>query len=105
MTEIRLIRRDAAGPRRERSDAEPSTAPSSENLNPLIRSVAGASIEEIDRVFLELKRIRDALQGDGVRLTRDLARYASLNQSVLATMKVIAESLKPIASTNENAHP
>ena len=100
MTEIRLIQRDAAGRRRERTEGEASAAPSPENLNPLIRSIAGASIEEIDLIFLELQRIRDVLQGEGARLSRGLARYASLNQSVLATMKVIGESLKPIA-TNE----
>jgi hypothetical protein len=105
MTEIRLIRGDAAGPRRERSQGEPAADPSSENLNPLIRSVAGASLEEIELIFLELQRIRDVLHGEGGRLSREVARYASLNQSVLATMKVIRESLKPMASTNGNAHP
>jgi hypothetical protein len=105
MTEIRLIRRDAAGPRRERRQGEPAADPSSENLNPLIRSVAGASIEEIDLIFLELQRIRDELHSEGGRLSREVARYAALNQSVLATMKVIRDSLRPIASTNEKAHP
>jgi hypothetical protein len=105
MTEIRLIRRDGAGRRRERIEGEASAAPSSEDLNPLIRSIASASIEEIDLIFLELQRIRDVLQGEGARLSRDLARYASLNRSVLATMRVIGESLKPLVSTDENAHP
>ena len=104
MTEIRLIRRDGAGRRQERIEGEASTAPSPEDLNPLIRSIASASIEEIDLIFLELQRIRDVLQGEGARLSRDLARYASLNRSVLATMRVIGESLKPLASTDENAH-
>jgi hypothetical protein len=98
MTEIRLIQRDAAAPRRGRSDAEASTAPSPDNLNPLTRGVAHASIEEIDRIFLELQRIRDVLHAEGARLSGELARYATLNQSVQATMKVISESLKPIAS-------
>ena len=105
MTEIRLIRRDAARPRRERTEGEAPTAQSSENINPLIRSVAGASIEEIELIFLELQRIRDALHGEGGRLSREVARFASLNQSVLATMKVIRESLKPIAATNGSAQP
>jgi hypothetical protein len=98
MTEIRLIRGDAAGQRRERNEGG---AP--ESLHPLIRSIAGGSIEEIDRIFLELQRIRDVLQGEGARLSGELARYASLNQSLQATMKVIGESLTPIASTRENA--
>jgi len=104
MTEIRSIRRDAVCPRRERSEAEAPAAPSPENLNPLIRSVAGASIEEIELILLELQRIRDVLHGEGGRLSREVARYANLNQSVLATMTIIRESLKPIAATHGSAH-
>ena len=100
MTEVRLIRGDAAPPRRARSGGEAPAAPSPGNLNPLVRSVARASIEEIDLILLELQRIRDEVQGEGERLTRELTRYASLNQSVLATMKVIHESLRPIASAD-----
>jgi hypothetical protein len=69
----------------------------------LIRSVAGASIEEIDRIFLELQRIRDELHGE--RLGREFARFANLNQSILASMKIIRESLKPIASNDGNVRP
>ena len=105
MTDIRLIPRDPAGPRQGRSKAEPSTAPSPESLNPLLRSVAGASIEEIDRIFLELQRIRDELHGEGARLGREFARFASLNQSILASMKIIRESLKPIGSDDGNGRP
>lgn len=104
MTEIRLIRPDQAGPRRGRSgDSEASAVPPPDQLSPLIRSVAGTSIEEIERIFLELKRIRDALHDEGARISRELARYANFNQSVLATMQVIRESLKPIA-TDGDAH-
>src|SRR5262249_16714442 len=105
MTEIRLIRRDASAARQERSEGEAAVAPSPENLSPLIRSVAGVSIDEIDRIFLELQRIRDVLHGEGGRLSREVGRYASFSQSVRATMKVIRESLKPIASTKGNGHP
>ena len=100
MTEIRLIRRDAAGPRRDRSEGAASNAPSPENLSPLIRSVAGASIEEIDRILVELQRIRDVLHDEGARLSREIARYANLNQSIHATVKLLGESLKPISSAD-----
>jgi hypothetical protein len=105
MTEIRFIRRDAALPRRERSEGEAATDPSAENLNPLVRSVAGATMEEIELIILELQRIRDMLNSESGRLSREIARYAGFNQSLLATMKVVRESLKPIASTNGKAHP
>jgi len=105
MTEIHSIRRDAPGRRRERSEGEAPAVSSPENLNPLIRIVAGASVEEIELIFLELKRIRDELHGEGERLSREVARYVSLNQSVLATMKIIREGLEPLASTDGNVHP
>ncbi|HLH88002.1 MAG TPA: hypothetical protein VKX28_06040 [Xanthobacteraceae bacterium] len=105
MTEVRLIRGDAAPPRRARSDGEAPAARSPGNLNPVIRNVARASIQEIDLILLELQRIRDLVQHGGERLTRELTRYASLNQSVLATMKVIHESLKPVGSADGNARP
>jgi len=103
MTEIRVIQRDAAAPLRGRSVLEASTAPSPKNLNPqilspLTQSVAHAAIEEIDRVFIDLQRIRDVLHAEGARLSGELARYANLNQSVQETMKVISDSLKPLAS-------
>ncbi|HEY1545650.1 MAG TPA: hypothetical protein VGG01_24875 [Xanthobacteraceae bacterium] len=97
MTEIRLIGPDRAGMRRGRGESAASTAPSPGNLNPLIRSVAGASIEQIDLIFLELQRVRDVLHSEGARLGHEIASYGNLNQSILATMKVIRESLTPIA--------
>ena len=65
-----------------------------ENLNSLIRRVAYASVDEIDGVILELKRVRDALDSERERLIRDIARYASLNHSLMTAMKIISERLK-----------
>ena len=78
----------------QRSEADPANDPTAENLNELIRRVAGASMEEIDRVILELQRVRDMLHGEGERLSREIARYASLSQHLMTAMKVIAENLK-----------
>src|SRR5262249_46284282 len=56
--EIReFVRRDVAYLRRQRTDAEAD--PVADNLNSLIRRVSGASMEEIDRVILELQGVRD----------------------------------------------
>ena len=65
-----------------------------ENLNALIRRVAGASMEEIDRVILELQGVRDMLRNEGERVSRELAGYASLSHASMTAMKVIADSLK-----------
>ncbi len=93
--EIReFVRRDVAFLRRQRNEPEAAADPATENLNALIRRVAGASMEEIDRVILELQGVRDMLRGEGERVTRELAGYASLNHASMTAMKVIGDSLK-----------
>jgi hypothetical protein len=55
MTDILFIEGDAA--RQGRSDGEAATGPSAQNLDPLIESVTGTSIEEIERLLLQLQRM------------------------------------------------
>ncbi len=105
MTEIRFIRRDAPVSRQQGTEGEGATDPAGENLNPLIRSIAGAAMEETELVILELQRVRDMLHSESERLSREIARYASLNRSLMATTKVIRESLRGLASTNGRAQP
>ena len=93
--EIReFVRRDVAFLRRQRPDVDAANDPATENLHALIRRVAGASMEEIDRVILELQGVRDMLRGEGERVSREIAGYASLNYASLTAMKVIGDSLK-----------
>lgn len=63
-------------------------------LDSLIQRVANASTDEITEVILDLRRMRDALDGKSERWSDDIAGYARLNQSVMATMKMISESLR-----------
>lgn len=94
--EIReFVRRDVAFLRRQRNEGDTAMDPAAaENLNALIRRVAGASMEEIDRVILELQGVRDMLRNEGERVSRELAGYASLSHASMTAMKVIADSLK-----------
>ena len=93
--EIReFVRRDVATLRRQRGETDAATDPAAENLNALIRRVAGASMEEIDRVILELQGVRDMLRSEGERVSRELAGYASLSHASMTAMKVIGDSLK-----------
>ena len=107
--EIReFVRRDIAFVRRQRNDVETPTDPATDNLNALIRRVAGASMDEIDRVILELQGVRDMLRVEGERVSRELAGYASLSHASMTAMKVIGDSLKqwkdaPIHPTRRNA--
>lgn len=89
--EIReFVRRDVSFLRRPRTDA---ADPAADNLNALIQRVAGASMEEIDRVIAELQTVREMLRSEGERVSREVNGYASLGHASMTAMKVIADSL------------
>lgn len=95
-----FVRRDVQARRGPRPQMPPAPAlqpsgsePSVDNVNALIWRVSGASMEEIDRVILELQGVRDMLRQEGERVTREIAGYASLNHAANTAMKVIADSL------------
>ena len=101
--EIReFVRRDVAFLRRHR-EAEPAADAVADNLNALIRRVSGASMEEIDRVILELQSVRDMLRGEGERVSREIAGYASLSHTAMTAMKVIGDSLTQWKSAPDGA--
>ncbi|MGI8525503.1 MAG: hypothetical protein ACR2K5_04890 [Pseudolabrys sp.] len=89
-----FVRRDVAQFRRAPRTQPPMPADdasdTTNNFNTLIWRVSGASMEEIDRVILELQSVRDMLRQEGERVTREVSGFASLNH---AAMKVIADSL------------
>jgi hypothetical protein len=62
-------------------------------LESLIQRVASASTDEITEVILDLRRMRDALDRKSERWSGDIAGYARLSLSVMATIKIISESL------------
>lgn len=94
--EIReFVRRDVAASRRPRGDVDPlNDVAVAENLSALIRRVSSQSMEEIDRVILELQSVRDMLRQEGDRVTREVAGYASLSHASMTAMSVIGESIK-----------
>ena len=65
-----------------------------ENLSALIRRVSSQSMDEIDRVILDLQSVRDMLRQEGDRVTREVAGYASLSHAAMTAMSVIGDSLK-----------
>jgi hypothetical protein len=72
-----------------RQQGDPANDPAVE----LIQRVAGLSMEEIDRVILELQDLRDTLRNEGERVSHEVARYTRLNQASMTAMKSIADSL------------
>ncbi len=73
----------------------PQTGPHAgvENATSLIDRVAGASIEEIDRLIVELQGMREMLQREGERVRHELSNYAGLSQSAMHSMKIISDTL------------
>jgi hypothetical protein len=103
--EIRdLVRRDTAFPRGQHSEGDAAANSAAENLNALIGRVAGASIEEIDRVILELEGVRAMLRSEGERVSREIAGYASLCHASTTAMTVIGDSLKQWKVAPGNKH-
>jgi predicted RNase H-like nuclease len=82
-----------------RQQDDPANDPAVE----LIQRVAGLSMEEIDRVILELQDLRDTLRKEGERVSHEIARYTRLNQASMTAMKSIADSLIQRKSASEAA--
>jgi len=102
--EIReFVRRDVAFLRRQKPETETQSEPVSDNLNGLIRRVSGASMEEIDRVILELQGVREMLRSEGERVGREIAGYASLSHAAMTAMKVIGDSLTQWKNASRNS--
>jgi hypothetical protein len=102
--EIReFVRRDVAFLRRQRPETETQSEPVSDNMNGLIRRVSGASMEEIDRVILELQGVREMLRSEGERVGREIAGYASLSHAAMTAMKVIGDSLTQWKNGSRNS--
>src|SRR5262245_15115845 len=82
-----IHRADAELRRQSRTDAV------AENLNMLVRRIVSIPTEEIDRVILELQRVRDTLCGEGERVSREITGYANLKASMSA-MQAIGATFK-----------
>ena len=50
-----FVRRDVSVLHRQRSEVDAANDPAADSLNTLVRRIAGSSMEEIERVILELK--------------------------------------------------
>jgi hypothetical protein len=89
-----FVRRDVSILRQRRDDAEAIGNQAAGNLNAQVQRIAGASLDEIDRVISELESVRTMLRGEGERVSREIASYASLSHAASTAMKVIAESVR-----------
>lgn len=93
---------DTSGPEkyapqaRRPSNTDQATANTTaiENLDELIRHVAGDPIDEIDRLTRELVSARDMILTEGERVSREIAGYSSLSHAATTVMKVTASSIR-----------
>jgi hypothetical protein len=89
--EIReFVRRDGQALRRAPENDSEVVA---HNISTLLQRVAGTSVQEIDRLIIELQQLRELLQQEGARVQREITEYAHLSQSAMQSTKIIAESL------------
>ena len=104
--EIReFVRRDVSFLHPRRSEVDAANDPAAENLNAVVRRVAGDSMEEIDRVIRELESVRDMMRNEGERVSREIAGYASLSHAAATAMKVIADSINEWKDASDKSGP
>jgi len=83
-----FIRRDVSLHRTRRDNVDAST-----DLGSLVDRMAGASIQEIERVMAELANVRDMLRSEAFRLQQALNKYAATSEGAMNSMKVIGDNV------------
>lgn len=63
------------------------------NLNSLIQRVAGSSTSEIDNLIDQLREMREYLQTESERISREIANYAEASQKARAQMEMVADQI------------
>jgi hypothetical protein len=75
-----------------------------DSANALLRQIAGTSFREIDRLIDELRALRDHLREEGLRVQREIVKYAQLSQATMKSTKVIAEGMTELRHGAERFH-
>jgi cell wall assembly regulator SMI1 len=83
-----FIQRDVSLHRTRRDNSDTISGMAS-----LVERMAGASIQEIERVIAELANVRDMLRSEGTRLQGELSNYAATSQAAMDSMKIVGDSL------------
>jgi hypothetical protein len=95
--EIRaLVRREVAADRRGPAQPQQPQAGSevvATQVNSLIQRVSVTSVKEIEKLMSELQSLRDFLQNESQRVSREIASYMELSESAMKSTKIIAESM------------
>jgi hypothetical protein len=65
------------------------------DVNVLLGRIAGASMDEIDRLISELQSLRELIRTQGERANREISGYINLNKAVIGSVRLIGESIAP----------
>ena len=82
-----------------------ATEANTEGLSSLIARVAGHSTTEIDSLIAELQQVRSYLHDESERVQRKINEFAQMNQSALASIKIIADAVGPWKSAALDKRP
>ena len=63
------------------------------NIGSMLQQVSGTSVQEIDKLIVELQILRDMLQKEAARVQREIVGYATLIQNARRSMGTISEIL------------
>ena len=70
-----------------------------ERIRSTLVRMTSNSIHELEGLVSELQEVREFLKSEGERVERTFMNYAQLNQSALAAIKIISETVGPWKST------
>jgi hypothetical protein len=63
------------------------------NITSVLQHVTGTSVQEIEKLIVELQMLREMLQREAARVQRQIVGYASLIQNSRRSITTISESL------------
>ena len=72
------------------------------DIAPLIQKVGATSIAEIEKLIGELQQAKHFLQTEGERIRRETVRYINFAQLVLASVKIIFDT---VSGWRQEGHP
>src|SRR5262245_52439367 len=85
---------------RRQSLTEAVADPPAENLERLVRRVVSESTQEIDRVILELQRVRDTLRSEGERVSREITGYVNINKAYISEIHASVNTFEKWNASN-----
>jgi hypothetical protein len=66
------------------------------DLAAMLRETSRVSIEEIDRLIVELQTLRRKLQTEGDRIERDIVQHAALSEQATKLTKIVFDGVKQL---------